>query len=51
MTGSASTREVIAFPKTQKATCHLTSAPSPVDRRQLRELHLKTDIPLDKSTT
>jgi aspartyl-tRNA synthetase len=51
MTGSASIREVIAFPKTQKATCHLTSAPSVVDSRQLKELHLRTDIPLDKGTT
>jgi aspartyl-tRNA synthetase len=50
MTGSESIREVIAFPKTQKATCHLTSAPSGVDLRQLKELHLKTDIPLEEGT-
>jgi aspartyl-tRNA synthetase len=50
MTGSTSIREVIAFPKTQKATCLLTGAPAPVDLRQLRELHLKTDVPLEKGT-
>jgi aspartyl-tRNA synthetase len=50
MTGSTSIREVIAFPKTQKATCQLTGAPAPVDLRQLKELHLKTDVPLEKGT-
>jgi aspartyl-tRNA synthetase len=50
MTGSSSIREVIAFPKTQKATCHLTGAPAPVDLGQLRELHLRTDVPLEKGT-
>ncbi|MDB4285324.1 aspartate--tRNA ligase [bacterium] len=48
MTGSSSIREVIAFPKTQRATCQLTGAPSSVDMRQLRDLHLKTDIPPEK---
>lgn len=38
MTGVESIREVIAFPKTQRATCPLTDAPSPVDERQLDEL-------------
>jgi aspartyl-tRNA synthetase len=38
MTGVESIREVIAFPKTQRATCPLTDAPSQVDRRQLEEL-------------
>jgi aspartyl-tRNA synthetase len=38
MTGVESIREVIAFPKTQRATCPLTDAPSPVDARQLHEL-------------
>ena len=43
ITGSDSIRNVIAFPKTQKATCPLTSAPSPVARRQLTELHIRPD--------
>jgi aspartyl-tRNA synthetase len=40
MAGAESIREVIAFPKTQRATCPLTDAPSPVDERQLEELGL-----------
>ena len=44
LVGADSIREVIAFPKTQKATCPLTGAPSQVEFKQLRELHLKTDI-------
>ena len=43
MTGSDSIRNVIAFPKTQKATCPLTDAPSAVARKQLTELHLRPD--------
>jgi aspartyl-tRNA synthetase len=43
LTGSSSIRDVIAFPKTQKATCPLTDAPSPVTRKQLTELHLRPD--------
>ena len=43
LTGSSSIRDVIAFPKTQKATCPLTDAPSPVARKQLTELHLRPD--------
>lgn len=43
LTGSTSIRDVIAFPKTQKATCPLTEAPSSVARKQLTELHLQPD--------
>ncbi len=41
MTGTESIREVIAFPKTQKAQCLLTHAPSPVEDEQLKELSLR----------
>jgi len=41
MTGSSSIREVIAFPKTQKAQCLLTDAPSPVDSTQLNDLSIR----------
>ena len=38
-------RDVIAFPKTQKASDMLTGAPAPVDLKQLRDLHIKVDAP------
>jgi len=43
MTGAESIRDVIAFPKTQKGICPMTDAPSLVEKRQLKELHLKTE--------
>ncbi|MCD6574821.1 aspartate--tRNA ligase [Candidatus Aerophobetes bacterium] len=42
--GEKSIREVIPFPKTQKAICLLTQAPSRVDEEQLKELHIKLDL-------
>ena len=41
MAGTDSIRDVIAFPKTQKAQCLLTKAPSPVDGDQLKDLSLR----------
>ena len=41
MAGTDNIRDVIAFPKTQSASCLLTSAPSAVDEHQLRDLHLR----------
>jgi aspartyl-tRNA synthetase len=43
LAGRDSIRDVIAFPKTQKATCLLTEAPSSVNRKQLTELYLRPD--------
>ena len=44
LAGAESIRDVIAFPKTQKAQCLLTNAPNNVDDKQLRELHIKTRL-------
>jgi aspartyl-tRNA synthetase len=41
LTKKSSIRDVIAFPKTQKASCVLTKAPSEVDNAQLRDLHIR----------
>jgi aspartyl-tRNA synthetase len=41
LTNSKNIRDVIAFPKTQKATCLLSDAPTDVDEKQLEELGLK----------
>jgi aspartyl-tRNA synthetase len=43
LAGRESIRDVIAFPKTQKAACLLTEAPAPVNRKQLTELYLRPD--------
>ena len=49
MARAESIRDVIAFPKTQRAQCLLTHAPSPVDEKQLRELHIRLRIEPEKA--
>ena len=45
LAGRESIRDVIAFPKTQSATDLMVGAPNVVERRQLKELHIKVDLP------
>jgi len=45
LAGASSIRDVIAFPKTQKAVCPLSGAPSAVGAAQLRELHIRLTTP------
>ncbi len=47
LAGTQSIREVIAFPKTLKAASPLTECPAPISEAQLRELHLRLDLPDD----
>ncbi len=51
MAGADSIRDVIAFPKTQKASCLLTDAPSVVDETQLRELHIRLRKPIEQASS
>ena len=44
LAGKDSIRDVIAFPKVQNASCPMTQAPSEVEHKQLKELHIKVDI-------
>jgi aspartyl-tRNA synthetase len=50
MVGATSIRDVIAFPKTQKAFCMMSGAPSVVEPKQLRELHIKTDVVVEEKS-
>jgi aspartyl-tRNA synthetase len=45
LAGTEAIRDVIAFPKTQRASCLMTTAPSPVDGEQLAELHIEVALP------
>ncbi len=49
LAGCTSIRDVIAFPKTQKATCLMTGAPNRVDRQQLLELGLRVEVQQKKA--
>ena len=44
MAGTTNIRDVIAFPKVQTAACLMTDAPNVVEEKQLRELHIRTDL-------
>ncbi|MGL5075001.1 MAG: amino acid--tRNA ligase-related protein, partial [Waterburya sp.] len=48
MAGEESIRDVIAFPKTQQASCLLTNAPATVDTKQLKELEIASTYKLKK---
>jgi aspartyl-tRNA synthetase len=49
LTRTSNIRDVIAFPKTQKATCPLTEAPSQVEKEQLRELSIRVKLPSNET--
>ena len=50
MTDSQSIREVIAFPKTQTASCAMMDAPGGVEEQQLRDLHIRLRTPAAANT-
>jgi aspartyl-tRNA synthetase len=50
MVGASSIRDVIAFPKTQKAFCMMSGAPSAVEPKQLKELHIRTDVVVEEKS-
>jgi aspartyl-tRNA synthetase len=49
LTNTTNIRDVIAFPKTQKATCPLTQAPNSVEKEQLRELYIRVKLPQNET--